>query len=249
MGLFDFFKGKGGGTADERTIQKHAERVMDKRAMSPDRFGSIEFLCKLNTPEAWRAVLTRYNFSVDPSITDREEKQFIYESVIANPEKAVEPVREFLRTAQALNWPLKMLREMLEPADFIAEVLEFLETFDTGYEKNAERKSELIMAVEEPADERVSAVVLKFLEDFTEDVRFHAVRTLAVQGSDEARDPLLKLLLTDESMRIRTTVTEALSERGWLVPEEQRPRVAQLVSSVPTGRWGLDPDGRIVRQG
>lgn len=247
MGLFDFFKGKGGGSADERTIQKHAERVMDKRAMSPDRFASIEFLCKLGTPEAWRAALARYNFSVDPSITDREEKQYIFEAVVGSPEKSVEPVREFLRSASALNWPIKMLRTMLEPADFIGEMLEFLATFDTGYEKNAERKAELIMAVEDPVDERVTAVVLPFLEDFTEDVRFHAVRTLVAQGDETARGPLLKLLLADGSMRIRATVVEGLAEKGWSVDADLRDKVLPLVRSVPTGPWGLDEAGRVVK--
>jgi hypothetical protein len=78
MGLFDFFKGKGAasGDAQEKTLMRHAERVLDKRAMSPDRFASIEYLARLGTEEAWRALLPRYNFTVDPTITDREEKAY-----------------------------------------------------------------------------------------------------------------------------------------------------------------------------
>src|SRR5260221_1335551 len=127
MGLFDFLKGRGGGAeSDERAILRHSERVMDKRAMSPDRFASIEFLCKLGTAEAWRALLPRFNFVVDPSITDREEKSFIFESITGTPDNAVDPVKEYLRTTQAINWPIKMLRSMLEREDLVTELIDFL---------------------------------------------------------------------------------------------------------------------------
>ena len=107
MGLFDFFKGRGGGgNNDERALMRHAERVLDKRAMSPDRFASIEFLARMATPEAWRALLPRLNFAVDPSITDREEKQYIYEAIIGSKDTAVEPVKEYLRVAPSLTQPV-----------------------------------------------------------------------------------------------------------------------------------------------
>jgi hypothetical protein len=248
MGLFDFLKGKGGGReTDERAVLRHAERVMDKRAMSPDRFASIEYLCKLGTAEAWRALLPRYNFVVDPSITDREEKQFIFESITSNPENAVEPVSEYLRAALSLTWPIKMLKSMLSREDFVSELLEFLGTFDTGYEKNSERKGQLIAALEEEPDPHVTAGVLPFLEDFNEDVRFHAVRTLVAQGDEAAKAPLVKLLLNDASVRIRSTVVDGLGERGWTIDAADRDKVAPILQAVP-GNWALSKEGAIARK-
>jgi hypothetical protein len=252
MGFFDFFKGKGGsargGAADERALMRHAERVMDKRAMSPDRFASIEFLCRLGTAEAWRALLPRFNFNVDPGITDREEKYYIVEAITGNPEHAVEPLREYLRSGQSINWAIKLLREILSPEDFVAEMVDYLRTFDTGYEKNFDRKLQLIMSLEDVPDPRVTAAVLPFLEDFTEDVRFHAVRTLLAQNDEAAaRGPLLALLLRDDSVRIRTTVVEGLADRGWAIEPEQRDRVAQLLQTVPTGPWVVSKDQKITR--
>jgi hypothetical protein len=248
MGLFDFLKGKGGAApSDERALLRHAERVMDKRAMSPDRFGSIEYLCRQGTAEGWRAVLPRFNFNVDPGITDREEKAFIVEAIRANPEHAVEPLREYLRSAPSISWPIKLLREILPREDFVAEVVDFLGTFDTGYEKNAERKAQLIAALEEEPDPRVTPAVLPFLEDFTEDVRFHSVRTLVAQADVSARGPLLKLLLEDGSVRIRSTIVEGLAERGWAIEPDQRDRIAQLLQTVPTGPWVVGKDLSIAR--
>lgn len=249
MGLFDFLKGKSGGTGagDERALMRHAERVLDKRAMSPDRFASIEFLCRMGTAEAWRALLPRFNFNVDPSITDREEKQFIYEALTGSPENAVEPVKDFLRSAPALTWPIKMLRTIASREELVGELIDVLSTFDTGYEKNSERKAQLIMALEEEPDPRVAPAVLPFLEDFSEDVRFHTIRTLLAQGDEAARAPLYKLLLNDGSMRIRATIVDGLAERGWPVDAEQRDAVGRLLLTVPTGPWVVSKELKITR--
>jgi hypothetical protein len=249
MGFFDFLKGKGGksAAADEKTLAKHGERVMDKRALSPDRFASIEFLCKTATEEAWRAVLPRFNFNVDPSITDREEKQYIFDSIVAAPDNAVEPVCEYLRSAESLNWPVKMLRKIVDRERLVGELLALLAEFDTGYVKQADRKAQIIAELEEEQDPRVAAAVLPFLKDFTEDVRFHAVRTLFRQGDATAAEPLATLLVEDDSARIRTTVVDGFAESGWSVPASLRERAAQALRSVPTGPWRLDEAGRVRR--
>jgi hypothetical protein len=252
MGLFDFLKGKGstGKTeTDERTVLRHAERVMDKRAMSPDRFASIEFLCRLATAEAWRALLPRFNFAVDPSIQDREEKNYIFESITGNPENAVDPVRDYLRSAASLTWPIKMLKSMLEPEDFVGELIDYLATFDTGYEKNAERKAQIIAALEEESDPRIAEAVLPFLEDFSEDIRFHTVRTLVAQNAESvARDALVKLLIDDQSARIRSTVVDGLAEKGWTIDPSQKDAVAKVLVTVPNGPFVVGGEGKIVRR-
>lgn len=251
MGLFDFFKSKGStksAPADDKTLAKHAERVLDKRAMSPDRFASIEFLCRTATPESWRAVLPRFNFTVDPSITDREEKQYIFDSVVAAPDNAVEPICEFLRTAESLNWPVKMLRKIVDRERLVSELLELLSAFDTGYARNADRKAQIIAELEDEKDARVPAAVAPFLGDFTEDVRFQAVRTLFQQGDEQVgAAPLAKLFVDDDSARIRTTVVDGFAESQWAVPPDAREKFVAALRSVPTGPWTLDAEGKLRR--
>lgn len=246
MGLFDFLK-SGKADGEERAVLRHAEKVMDKRAMSPDRFASIEYLCRLATAEAWRALLPRFNFVVDPSITDHEEKAYIFDAITANPENAVVPVKEFLRITPSLTWPAKMLKSMVSREDLVTELVNLLATHDTGYEKNAERKGQLISALEEETDPRVPAAVLPFLQDFTEDIRFAAVRTLAAQADELAREPLVKLLIEDASARIRCTVVEGLAARGWAIDAAQRDQVARLLQMLPNGPWVITKDLKITR--
>lgn len=251
MGLFDFFKSKGSAKsapADEKTLAKHGERILDKRAMSPDRFASIEFLCRAGTADAWRTVLPRFNFVVDPSITDREEKQYIFDSVVAAPANAVEPICEYLRSAESLNWPVKMLRKIVDRERLVSELLDLLAGFDTGYARNADRKAQIIAELEEEKDPRVAEAVLPFLADFTEDVRFQAVRTLFAQGDEAlASGPLAKLLVDDDSARIRSTVVDGFAESKWAVPAEHRERFAAALRSVPTGAWSLDAEAKLRR--
>jgi HEAT repeat protein len=240
MGLFDFLRGRNAGGADP--LQKHAERVLDKRAMSPDRFASIEYLCNVATDEAWRALLPRFNFNVDPSITDREEKQFILEH-ISESETAIEPAKEFLRKAQAVNWPIKILRALLTPELFAGELIDVLSGEETAYQKNAERKIQAIIALEDCPDPRVPDAVAPFLDDVSEDTRFHAVRTLLAQDDPKSAPAIFALLVRDDSMRIRTNVAEGLAEKGWACPEDLREKVIPVLPRIPTGPFSLDPAG------
>ena len=236
MGLFDFFKGKGAasGDAQEKTLMRHAERVLDKRAMSPDRFGSIEYLARLGTEEAWRALLPRYNFTVDPTITDREEKAYILEAISKGGDAAVGPVKEYLLKANAVNWPIKMLRALVSEEEFVGEMAAILKNEDTNYQKNPERKIQAIIALEEVQDPRVAAAVLPFLDDVSEDTRFYT---------------LLELLARDDSMRIKTTLADGLLEGGWPCGEAAREKAAPVLPRLPNGPFSFDPEGVLKRAG
>lgn len=251
MGLFDFFKGKGAasGDAQEKTLLRHAERILDKRAMSPDRFASIEYLCRLGTEEAWRALLPRYNFTVDPTITDREEKQYIFDAISKAGEAAVAPVKEYLPKASAVNWPIKMLRALVKEEEFVAEMVALLKGEDTSYQKNPERKIQAIIALEEVSDPRVAPAVLPFLDDVSEDTRFHAVRTLFAQDAPESADALLALVAREDSMRIKTTVADGLVERRWAGGAEARDKAAPVLSRLPNGPFAFDGEGVLTRPG
>ncbi len=248
MGLFDFFRKSPSGPAEqEKLLARHIERVMDKRSLSPDRFASIEYLAKLGTEDAWRALLPRYNFTVDPSITDREEKQYIFDSITRAGESAVGPVKDFLRKSQAVNWPIKMLRELVGAEEFVGEMVDVLKGEGTDYQKNPERKIQAIIALEKAKDPRVAPAVIPFLEDASEDARFHAVRTLLAQADATAADALCALLVRDDSMRIRTTIADGLVTHAWPVADAHREKLSALLPRLPNGPFSLTADGVLRR--
>ncbi len=225
MGLFSR-RSEGGG---DRTFRKHAERVANKRAQAPDRFTSIEYFAQLRTAEAREALVARFTYSVEPTITDADEKDACFDAVVSAGDASIEPARRFLRRAQSLSWPLRILAALRPDPEFVGEVCAFLASFDTEYEKNPERKTQAISTLAERRDPAIAPAVLRFLEDRNEPVRFHAVACLLAQfdaeapepaegtESDRARQALLDRLVREESVRVRVAIAEGVARVEWNV--------------------------------
>lgn len=249
MGLFDFFKGKPAGKAGgsdrpkaDKNVSRYAEAI-SKKAQNFDRQEAIDNLAKLGTPEAAAALLKRYTFSNDPSITDQEEKETAFRGIVAAGEGALPAIREFCVKAESLTWPLRMMRELLDEEAYVGEVIKLLEKWDTEYDRNPDPKLQLINALEEVKDARVRGAVERFLEDVHEPTRFHAVTTLLAQGDPEAAGPLARALVREEAMRTKNRIADGLAARGWVVPEADR---KGLDDALP-GAFRLGEDGKVTR--
>src|SRR5580693_3766323 len=183
---------------------------------------AIQMLADMKTPDAAAALLKRFTFVIDPSITDAEEKEVAFQGIVAAGKDVVPAVTEFCLRAEALTWPLKLLRELLEDEAYEAELIELLGGFDTEYARNVEPKVQLLQALEESVSEDVREAVAPFLEDVNETVRFHAVVVTFAQGKVESVPALVKLLEGEESVRVKNKVAEGLAFRGWIIPAELR---------------------------
>src|SRR5688572_21529649 len=154
MGLFDLFKSKNtkGDTKkpseDATAAAKWAERARDKRAQNYDRQEAISALAEMKTAEAAAALLKRFTFNIDPSITDQEEKELAFQGILRAGEKALDPVRSFVKKAESVAWPIKIMKELLEEEPFIEELVKWLERWDTEYAKFIDPKLQLLIALE-----------------------------------------------------------------------------------------------------
>ncbi len=223
MGLFDFFKSKTdepvkkvGGTS------KWAGRANDKRAQAYDRTEALQNLADLGTVEAAEALLKRFTFAIDPSISDQEEKEIAFRGVLNAGREAIEPIRAFALRAESLAWPMKLLRSMLNEAEFVGEMLEWLKRWDTEYSKFIDPKLQLLGAFEEHQDPRIVDSVAPFLEDVSEQARFTAASALLAQNDPRVCAMLLPLLLDDESVRIRARIADGYTKAGWPLPDAAR---------------------------
>ncbi|MBT8470205.1 MAG: HEAT repeat domain-containing protein, partial [Deltaproteobacteria bacterium] len=195
MGLFDVFKGGGGG------LSKHVARVANKRAQKHERWESIQVLASDGSDEAIRALLTRFAVRVDPSITDGEEKNAAFLGVVQNGEAALGPVRDYLASSETLAWPMKMLRELQSEEEVTTTLLELLSNMDIEYERDPQKKIDVIASFEECNDPRIVDAVTRFLEDMNETVRFHAAGAILAQDeADAALEPMTKAFLAEESV-------------------------------------------------
>jgi hypothetical protein len=214
VGLFDLFSKKGGQSA----VQKLAPKVADKRGMAPDRWEALQALIKIDSEEAVEALLVRFTFYVDPTITDQEEKDAVFNAIVAKGELAVAPLRRFLTKAESLSWPLKMLDRVLKPEDVLGMMIELLRKMDTEYERDPQRKLQILAELETRRGAEVVAAVQPFLADVHETARFHAVgAVLAQDNAEEAREDLIATLAREESLRIKARILDGFGQRGWSI--------------------------------
>jgi HEAT repeat protein len=233
MGLFDVFKGGGSGLA------KHITRVANKRAQQHERSESIQVLANDGSEEALRGLLTRFNLRVDPSITDGEEKNAAFLGVVQNGEAALGPVRDFLASSDTLAWPLKILKEIQSEEEVTTTLLELLSEMDTGYERDPQKKIDVIASLEERKDPRIVDAVTRFLEDMNETVRFYAVGAILAQDEAVAAlEAMTKAVVAEESVRVRIRMLDGYVEHAWTLGDAKDEASKRMPIGYTVGKKG-----------
>lgn len=224
MGIFDFLS-KNKTDKPPRPSQKEIARLErllgNKLSQNFDRQEAIEELGRMGTPQAAAALLKRFDWVLDPSITDQEEKESCMRGIVATGEDALEPIREYCEKAESLTWPLKVLRAIVKDDQQAArELLGILAQFDTEYVRNAEPKVQVIQALEAYPTEEVRAAIEPFLTDMSEPVRFVSVTSLFAINDPASLPALLSALETEESRRVQNRIAQGLADRAWPIPSD-----------------------------
>src|SRR5688572_15727513 len=204
MGLFDFLsKNKTERPKSGRDLARLERLIGNKLSQNYDRQEAIEELSKAGTAASAAVLFKRFDWMLDPSITDQEEKEACLRGIVAAGEDALEPLRRYCKKAESLNWPLKVLTEIV-PADRVSdEMLSLLDQFDTEYVRNVEPKVQLLQALEGYPSEDVRVAVEPFLADAGETVRFTAVNTVFAVNDAASIPALVAALEAEESLRVK----------------------------------------------
>jgi hypothetical protein len=238
MGVFDFLsRGRSADRDDaagskkkpDREFSRLARLVADKMSQNFDRQEAIGQLAAMGTSESAAALLKRFSWSMDPSITDQEEKESAARGIVAAGMDALGPIRACCTKAESLTWPLKVLRQIVPQDQVVDELLSILDEFDTEYVRNVEPKLQLLATLEEYPGAEVREAVEPFLLDISEPVRFAAVTTTFAMNDPAALSPLLTTLGEEESLRVRNRIAHGLGERGWEIPEAERAKVSEVL--------------------
>ena len=240
MGLFDLFKSKNGGEKPSPAA-KWAE-ALTKRAQAYDRQEAITELCKLRTSDAVEALLRRFTFMIDPSITDQEEKEQAYEGIVSAGKEAIEPVRAFAAKAESLAWPTRVIKSILGPDEAVDELITWLSKWDVDYSKFIDPKLQILAALQEYVNPKIKDAIEPFLKDSNESARFHAVATTLAQKNDASIPALVEALIEEESLRIRTKIGDGFAQNHWCVSDDKRDAVRRVLPS----QFGVGPDGAIT---
>ena len=268
MGLFDRFKSSGSakpvkkeGTAKASPVARWAEVAGNKRAQNYDRQEAIDELEELASPpakpdperaaeqdriraEAVSGLLKRFTFTIDPSITDQQEKDKVFAATLKAGRLALEPIQVFATKAESVSWPMRIIRALVDEEEFVGELLKMLEPWDTEYARFFDPKLQLLVELETHKDARIREAVEPFLADVNETVRFHAAAATLAQEDATAVVPLIQALDGEESFRVKNKIVDGLASRGWIVPEDER---AAARKNLPPGAT-IDGEGRVLKR-
>jgi len=221
MGLFDFFsKNREERPRSTRDLARLERLLATKLSQNYDRQEAIDELTKIADAQSSAVLLKRFDWHLDPSITDQEEKEACARGIVAAGEDAIEPIRRYCKKAESLTWPLKILAEIV-PAERVGEeLLSVLDQFDTEYMRNVEPKVQLLQALERYPSEEVRVAVEPFLGDAGETVRFTAANTVFAVNEAASVPAFIAAMEAEESLRVKNRIAQGLVDRNWTVPAE-----------------------------
>jgi HEAT repeat protein len=248
MSFLDFFRSKPETTPRRASRTKPGEvrkwaADLNKNAREHERQASIDALARIGTKAAAAALLKRFTFETEPSITDREEKESAFRAIVAIGDDAIQPVRDYCARGQSVTWGVRILREVLDGETYVEELLELLAAWDTDYVRNPDPKIQLLAALDDVVDDRVVPAVARFLEDVHEPTRFQAAGAILSQGDPQAAGPLARAAAREEARRTINRIADGLANRGWAVPEEHHVHFARTLPFP----YRLDGRGVVVR--
>jgi len=221
LGLFDFLGKKSDDRPKAARDLARLERlVANKLSQNYDRQEAIEELSKIADAASAGVLFKRFDWTLDPSITDQEEKASSLAGIVAAGEAALEPLRRYCKKAESLTWPLKVLVEIVPPERVVDEMLSLLDQFDTEYMRNPEPKVQLLQALEAYPSDEVRVAVEPFLADASETVRFTAANTVFAVNDAASVPALIATLDGEESLRVKNRIAQGLMERAFSIPAE-----------------------------
>ena len=243
MGIKDLLFGTG-ETREERQISKIKKRLMNPHRQTDDRKFAIHELLQIGTTDAIDALLQRFTYRTENSITDEDEKILVFESIVEAGDRALESIEKHILTRPELYWTIRALRQISGDEAALELVLRSLDTVESGYSEQERRKTELISNLREFQNDRALERLIGALQDTNDDVRVMAVEGLIPHGPKKALPPLVdRLLDPEESGRIRTVILEVIADAKWSMKKFR----ASLDGNLPPP-YSLDGDGFINRQ-
>lgn len=232
MGLFDLFSKKKSEAPRASELARYERLLGSKLSQNIDRQEAIDALCRMESAAAAAVLLKRFDWTLDPSITDQEEKEACARGIVAAGEAALVSVRSYCNKAESLMWPLKVLKGIVPSESLAEELLALLDQYDTEYVRNVEPKVQLITELADHKSDDVRIALEPFLQDASEPVRFATVTSVFELGDSASVPGLVAALVAEESQRIKNRISQRLAELAWPIPEEL---TAELRAALPSG--------------
>src|ERR1041384_3630347 len=201
----------------EKTLQRTIEKATNKLAQQADRWAALEKLKDDGSEDALVGLCKRFAITSLKGVEDEQEKLWVVDTLVAKGPTALAPLVRYMKNADQLAFPLKVL-ERVAPRDKVLEVVDqLLASEPPGYVRMPERRIDLLrwFAEWKPAtDDEVVSRFTPYVTDFDENVRFSAIDGMATRDPAKISPPLIAALLRpeEESGRIKRAICEVLEK-------------------------------------
>lgn len=219
----------------DKAFNKLVERATNPVSQSMDRWGALEKLRDRGDEEAIFALCKRFSITCDKSIEDQQEKDWTVSTLVTlGQDKALAPLRRYMKGAKQLGYALKALQQ-LTTEDKILEVIdELLAEEEPGYVRDPKRRIDIIEWLGEwdvsPA--LIAKRVMPYIEDFDENVRFKSVETISRKPDPIAAETVCRAMVreSEESKRFQVRCAELIASQSWPVGEHK----SEVQALLPT---------------
>jgi hypothetical protein len=228
VGLKDLFSSS---ARSKSRLDKLVKAVTNPYVQSADRYHAMEQLLGDGSELALVGIFRRFTIVSTKSIEDEEEKGWAYRQLAGLGTKVLPAARAFCLDHDNVAWALRVIEDVADEAQEWEILDALLERHPPGYERDPKKKLQILTHLADIDDPRVAEVLVGYLDDADEGVRYYAVEQLLDIG-DEAqskRQLVDRLCHPDEdSVRLRTKILDGLADLGWDLSAEAeriRPRV------------------------
>jgi hypothetical protein len=243
MGVFDIFNKDG---RQQRARDKNISRAVNKYSQSPDRLKALQSLRDDGSPEALYGMLRRFGMMYDKTIEDEQEKDWVFEVLVEKGAVIIPPIKKYLFSADSISWPLRLLDRVAGKEEELEVLKAVLERHEPGYERDPTKKIQMLNHLAAIKDDRVPPLIVPYLADMDEGVRYSAVEALLRHKNEEAaREPLLQHFVSDseDSLRIRLQIAEGFTDMAWLVKGHR----GEVEKKLPD-QFQLDREGHFKKK-
>jgi len=201
----------------ERALQKTIDKATNKLAQQVDRWGALEKLKEDGTEEALLGLCKRFGITSMKGVEDEQEKNWVVDTLVAVGPAALAPLRRYMKNAEQLAFPLKVLERIADKPKALVVIDELFASEPPGYVRMPERRIDLIRWLSDwraATDDDVIPRLTPYVTDFDENSRFAAIDGIGNRDPARIAAPLIAAVIRpeEESWRIKRQILEVLAK-------------------------------------
>jgi hypothetical protein len=223
----------------ERAMEKTIARATNKLAQQVDRWGALEKLKEDGGDAALFGLCKRFSITASKGIEDEQEKDWCVDTLVAFGPEALPPLVRYMKTAQQLSFPLKVLERIADKQKILEVADQLFASEPPGYVRMPDRRIDLLRWFGEwkhTTDDELISRLTPYVSDFDENSRFATIDGMSSRDPAKIGPPLIAALIRpeEESGRIKRQIVEVLAASKAPLGASAE-AVAKVLDSGPLG--------------